>query len=954
LPRKIELKSIKNHSDSMKKMMKLGTVLASALLFFSVGAMAQMGPLPVDPAVRTGTLDNGLTYYIRHNELPAGQAEFYIAQKVGSIQEEDNQRGLAHFLEHMAFNGTTNFPDKTLMQYLESVGAKFGYNINAYTGFDQTVYTLMNIPVARQGVVDSALMVIRDWSNGIALHDAEIDAERGVIHEEWRTGQSAQMRIFDQLLPVIFEGSRYGNRLPIGTMEVIDNFSYAELRDYYAKWYRPDLQAVIVVGDVDVDAIEGKIKEMFGPIPAAVDPAERVYFPVPDNTEPIVAFATDRELPYVQTMVMYKHDPLPMELRNTAASFVQSYMSGVMGTMMGSRLEELTNQAEPPFMAAELFDMEILGVSVTKEALTGAVVTDENGVDRGLRALLTEIRRVEQHGFTASEYERAKADFLTNIETTYNERDKQRSNTYANEYVRAFTEFEPIPGIEAEYALYNQIVPMLSVDLVNQYVQELIGEQNIVVMMQGPDREGLVYPSKDEILAIMAETAAVDTEPYVEEVSDEPLVSALPTPGTVTATSHDEIFDATVWTLSNGARVVVKPTTYKDDEIRMTAVSPGGTSLIGSADDIEAIFIDDVAGVGGLGAFSATDLPKVLAGKNATASASVSELSESVTASASPRDLETMMQLVYLTFTDVRADEAAFASWKSRTSAALRNMASEPMYVYADSLSRTMFAGHPRHVQPTAEMVEAVDYARTMELAKERFADASNFTFLFVGNVDPEVLKPLVEQYVASLPSSNGNEKAGSPIPVAKGHVNNYFERTAESPKVTMAYVTTGQVEPTLKNTIEMDAMWQVLFSRYFETLREDEGGTYSPQVHGSLSSDTGWAQLFTMIDTNVELYERLGGIIIAELEKLATEGPSDADYQKIKEYMLKTDIQNRQENSFWMGRMRNFYLNGRDHVTGYAEAVEAMTKEDIRDFARRLIDAGNRVNVTMNAVAAE
>jgi zinc protease len=938
----------------MKKIVKLAAALTVTLLVGS-GAMAQMGPLPVDPAVRTGKLDNSLTYYIRHNELPKGQAEFYIAQKVGSMQEEDNQRGLAHFLEHMAFNGTTNFPDKTLMQYLESVGVKFGYNINASTGFDQTVYTLMNIPVTRQGIVDSALLVLKDWSNGIALKDAEIDAERGVIHEEWRTGQSAQMRIYDQVLPVIFEGSRYGDRLPIGTMEVIDNFPYSAIREYYAKWYRPDNQAIIVVGDIDVDAIEAKIKEMFGPIAMPADPAERVYHTVPDNDAPIVAFATDKEMPYVQTLVMYKHDRIPVEMRNTPASFVQNYISDVINTMMGSRLEELTQQADPPFMAAMVSDQDqMLGVTVTKGALTAISVTDEKSVEKGLRALLTELRRVKQHGFTASEYERAKADFLTTMETAYNERDKQRNNTYAREYVRAFTDSEPIPGIETEYALYNQFAPMLPVELINQYIQQLIGDKNIVIMMQGPDKEGAVYPSKDGILAIFNEVAASETEPSVEQVSDEPLVPVLPTAGSITATEHDAVFDATVWTLSNGARVVVKPTAYKDDEIRMSAVSPGGTSLIGAADDAQTLYLDEVAAVGGLGNFSATDLPKALAGKNASVSATVGEVNETVAATAAPRDLETMMQLVYLQFTALRTDEGAFTSWKNRSAAQYRNMASNPMYVYSDSLTQTLYAHHPRQRLPSAEGVEAVDYARSLELFKARFADASNFTFLFVGNVDPETLKPLVEQYIASLPSTRSGEKAGAPIPTVKGHVSNFFTRPIESPKVSMAYITTGTMEPTLKNAIEMDAMWQVLFSRYFETLREDEGGTYSPQVRGQLSIDTGYAQLLTMIDTNADLYAHLGEIIIAELERLATEGPSEADYIKIKEYMLKTDTQNRQENSFWMGRMRNYYLNGQDHLTGYADAVNAMTRDDIRDFARRLIDQGNRVNVTMDGVAAQ
>jgi zinc protease len=870
------------------------------------------------------------------------------------MQEEESQRGLAHFLEHMAFNGTTNFPGKSLMQYLESVGAKFGYNINAGTSFDYTVYTLMNIPVARQGVVDSALLVLKDWSNGISLEDAEIDAERGVIHEEWRTGQSAQMRIYDQLLPVIFEGSRYGDRLPIGKMEVVDNFPYQTIRDYYAKWYRPDLQAIIVVGDVDVDAIEAKVKSLFGDIPAPVNPAERIYYTVPDNDAPIVAFAKDKELPYVQTMVMYKHDPLPREYRNTAAYYVQSYMGTMVSNMLNARLEELTQQAEPPFMAAGVYDQQILGVTATKEALTGVAVTDVEGIDNGLRALLTEIRRVKQHGFTASEYERAKADFLTGIETTYNERDKQRNNSYANEYYSSFVNFEPIPGIEMEYTLYNQLVPALPIELVNQYVQELIGDKNIIIMMQGPDSEGAVYPSKDEILGVFNEVAASETTAYVEEVSDEPLVPVMPAAGTVTATSHDDIFDATVWKLSNGATVVVKPTTYKDDEVRMTAVSPGGSSLIGKEYDTEVMFLGEVASVGGLGNFSATDLPKVLAGKNASVSASVGDVNETVSATAAPRDLETMMQLVYLQFTALRSDDDAFVSWRNRSVAQYRNMASNPQYVYADSLSSTLYPGVARQRVPSAEAVEAVDYAKSLELFKARFADASNFTFLFVGNVDVETLKPLVEQYIASLPSTHSGEKAGKPIQSAKGHVTNSFERTVEVPKVTTAFVTTGDVEATLENSILMDATWQVLFSRYFETLREDEGGTYSPQVQGQLDSDTNEALILTMIDTNAAQMERMGELIVAELERLATEGPSEADFQKIREYMLKTDIQNRQENAFWMRSLRNFYLNGRDHVTGYADAVNAMTRDDIRDFARGLIDQGNRANVIMNGVAAQ
>ncbi|MDR0954770.1 MAG: insulinase family protein [Rikenellaceae bacterium] len=940
---------MKTHTPILRNIIPLFTLIFCSL---TVGAQP-MAQLPVDPQVRTGKLGNGLTYYIRHNELPKAQAEFYIAQRVGSMQEEENQRGLAHFLEHMAFNGTPHFPGKSLTEYLESVGAKFGYNINAYTSFDETVYTLMNIPVTRQAIVDSALLVLYDWSCGIALEDTEIDAERGVIHEEWRTGQSAQMRIFNQVLPVIFAGSRYGHRLPIGEMEVVDNFPYQDIRDYYHKWYRPDLQAIVVIGDVDVDYVEAKIKELFSTIPLATDRAERVYFEVPDNAEPIVALATDKELTNVRTSVFYKHPPLAVETRNTPLFYVQNYMDAVIGSMMDARLEELVQQADPPYLAAGVYNDQLLGVTATEEALTAVVISDETGIERAFRALLTELRRLDQHGFTAAEYNRARADFLNAVETSYNERAKQQNATYANEYTRSFLEGEPIPGVEAERALYQQLVPGLTVKDINQYVQELISDKrNIVFFMQGPDRADIAYPTAEEILALYDEVLKSNTAPYVDTVSDEPLIGQLPQPGTITGTAHDTVFDATVWTLSNGARVVVKPTPYKDDQVGMQAVSPGGYSLIDSRYDSTVGFLSSIGSLGGLGNFSATDLPKVLAGKNVSVSASVSELSESVGAGGAPRDLETLMQLVYLQFTAVRADREAFASWQNRQAAALRNMDAEPMFAYQDSLDQTLYDRNPRRRNPTAAEIEALDYTAALELFRARFADASDFTFLFVGNVDTATLRPLVEQYIASLPATHSRERAGEPILPVRGRKTNFFEKTVESPKVTMTYIFSDRIEPNLKNSVLMDALWQVLFSRYFETLREDEGGTYSPQVSGSISPARGREVIVVSIETNAEQYERLGQLIVEEIEKLAAEGPSEADFQKIREYMLKTEAENRQQNGYWMQQLNTYYLNGQDHLSGYFETVNAMTPQEIRDFANQLLQAGNVVNVTMNGVS--
>ena len=938
----------------MKKIMKLRIALVALLGVFSLNAVAQMGALPVDPKVRTGKLENGLTYYIRHNELPKERAEFYIAQKVGSMQEEEEQRGLAHFLEHMAFNGTTHFPGKSMLEYLESIGAKFGANINAYTSFDETVYTLMNIPVTRQGIIDSSLLVLYDWSCGIALEDEEIDNERGVIHEEWRTGQSAQMRIWDQVLPVVFEGSRYAHRLPIGLMEVVDNFPYQMIRDYYHKWYRPDLQGIIVVGDVDVDYVEAKIKEMFSDIPLDENRAERVYFPVPDNEETIVAFATDKEATNVRTTIYYKHDPIPAELKNSAAYYIQSYMNDVVGSMMNARLNEIMQKPNPPFLGAGAYDGQLLGATVTKEAFTTVVISDEKNIERAFRTIVEETRRIDQHGFTVSEYERAKANFLKQIETMYNEREKEQNRAYVQEYVRAFTEGEPIPGIETEYALYNQFVPMLPVDVINQYVKELITDNNIVIMMQGPDKEGVVYPSKEGILAIFDEVRSADTEAYVEEISDEPLVSKLPAPGSIVKTETDPTFDATVWTLSNGAKVVIKPTAFKADQILMQASSLGGYSLIGKEYDSEVNFLSTVASVGGLGNFNATDLRKVLAGKNAGVSASIGELNETVSANCSPKDLETMMQLVYLQFTAVRQDNEAFESWQSRMAASYRNMIADPMFAYQDSLYSTMYNHNSRMGIPSPEDIEKFNYENGLKLFRERFADAGDFTFIFVGNVDAETLKPYAEQYLATLPSTKKHEKPGQPIHLVKGKVDNFFEKTVESPKVTAAVVVSAPVEPTLKNNIELDMVAQILRSRYTETMREEEGGTYSPQVQMGLTTLKKEGLVLIMFDTNIEQYERLAEIAIREFEKLGQEGPGDVDFNKVKEYMLKKNGEDLQENNFWMRNINSKYLYGTDFMTGYTDAVNAMTKADIQAFVKAFLAAGNVIKVTMNGVAAQ
>jgi zinc protease len=920
----------------------------------AAGLSAQQTPqLPVDPQVRTGVLDNGLTYYIRHNELPEKRAEFYIAQKVGSMQEEESQRGLAHFLEHMAFNGTEHFPDKTMLEYLESIGAKFGTNVNAYTSLDETVYMLMNVPVVRTGIIDSCLLVLYDWSSGISLNEQEIDKERGVIHEEWRTRDNAQTRIWEQILPVIFSGSRYGHRLPIGLMEVIDNFPPQVIRDYYHQWYRPDLQGVIVVGDVDVDQIEAKIRTLFSTIPANPVRTERIYHSVPDNKETIVAFAKDKEATHVRTSIDFKHNIFPREMRNTTDYYVKNYIHSVISSMLNTRLSELTQKADPPFLGARASYSPILGITSTKDAFSMTVVSDENRIERGIRAALTELRRMDQHGFTSAEYERAKANVLRSIESAYNERGKQRNGAYVNEYTRAFIDGEPIPGIEVEYEMYNAFVPEIPLEVINRVASSLITDDNIIVTLQGPDKEGIDYPSKDELLALLDEVSRENTEPYIEEVFDGPLVGELPAPGTIVSTETDPIFDATVWTLSNGARVIVKPTQFKDDQILFRAFSPGGTSLIDSEYDNEVVFMNALSGLGGLGSFDAIALGKALAGKNASISSSVGEMSESMSGSSSPKDLETMMQLFYLRFTSIRSDDEAFASWRSRTAISVRNQSADPSYAYRDSLNGALYNYNPRMMNLTVEKVESVDYAKALDLFRARFTGAADFTFVFVGNVDPEVLRPLVERYIASLPAGP-TEKPGEPIMLATGKKEVFFDKITASPKVTTMILLSGILEPTLKNSIEMDMLGQILRSRYTETMREEEGGTYGASVQSNISTSKKQSMVAISFGTNIDQYQHLAGIAIEEIEKIAAEGPSEVDFAKVKEYTLKSHAEVRQENSYWMNSIVNYSMYGIDFMTAYADAVQAMTRSDIQEIARIVLQQGNRIDVTMNGVTAE
>ena len=928
-------------------MKKLITLL---LLVTGMVAVAQQNsPLPIDPKVRNGKLENGLTYYIRQNNLPENRADFYIAQKVGSMQEEDSQAGLAHFLEHMAFNGTTNFPKKAMLEYLQDNGIKFGTNINAYTSFDETVYYISDIPTSNQNLVDSALLVLYDWSCGIALEEEELESERGVIREEWRTRGGAQQRLWDQLLPKMYPDSKYANRMPIGSIDVINNFKPQEIRDYYHRWYRPDLQAIIVVGDFNIDEMEQKVKNLFSTIPLDEERADREYYPVPDNKEPIVAIATDKEARNTQIMMFYKHDPIPDEMKNTQAGYIMEYILNAASSMMNQRFSEIIQKPDAPFTSAYAYNDNYF-VAKTKDAWTVISGSAEDKIEEALAAMVRETERVKRHGFTASEYEVARTNILKRYEDSYNNRDKQKNSSYSQEYVRAFTDGEPIPGIEFEHQFMQAVAPNIPVEAINQTIQQLISDENMVVAVTGPEKEELTYPAEEILLHLLTSVQAEAIEPYAEEVIDEPLVAIPPTPGKIVKIEKDETMDATVWTLGNGIKVVLKNTDFKDDQIIMTGSSVGGYSHYAEKDPVNSRLVANVATLGGVGNFSATDLPKVLAGKTASARPGISLTKQEFNGSSSIKDFETMLQLVYLYFTAPRQDNDAFQSFIQRMETQLKNQEAEPMVAFSDSATYALYGDNPLTKRIKIDDLKKIDYSRIMEMYSERFANPGSFVFTFVGNIDEERVRPVVEQYLASLPGKAEKEEfVKIAMNVEKGSSENIFQRKMQNPKASVFNSISGTTTRDLKNRIVMSMFDQILDIIYTEKVREEEGGTYGVYAKGAISRyPEGQTILQIIFDTDPEKMEHLNQIVLNILKEFAEDGPRDSDFARVKEYMNKSYSESLKENSYWMNILDNKYFYGEDNHTHYIETVNSITKDDIQGFVKALLDQGNLKTVVM------
>lgn len=937
----------------MKKLFKhiyLLVIFATSTIMLQA---QQMPSIPIDSKVKIGKLENGLTYYIRENKLPENRANFYIVQKVGSILEEDNQRGLAHFLEHMAFNGSENFPagesGKSIISYLETIGVKFGANLNAMTGMDETIYNINDVPVTTPGAIENCLLILHDWSNALLLREKEIDKERKVIHEEWRTGQDAQMRVIEKIAPSIFKGSKYAHRLPIGTMEVVDNFEPQVLRNYYHKWYRPDLQGIIVVGDINADEIEQQIKAVFSSVVMPENASERIYEQIPDNDDPIIAVATDKELPMNNIMIAYKRNQVPNEGKTTMDYLVYNYATQMIEQMLKERLDEMMQKPDAPFAFALAMNSTYFGVG-TKDALQVIGVAKPEAAEATVATLMREVKRARDFGFTEGEFERAKANYLSNLEKLYNEREKQQNAFYVNQYVQHFLKNEPIPSIEDNYNTLNQLVPHIPVAAINQMMQQFITDNNRVVVLMGVEKEKDTYPSEAKILEIIKTTDNEQLAAYEDNTVTEPLLAELPAKGSITKEEADAAKGTTVWTLSNGAKVIVKTTDFKQDEILMNGFALGGSLAIDDKHVAEIKLMDDMASVGGLGNFSATDLRKNLSGKNAQVTFGVSQFNERISGKSNVKDMETLMQLVYLNFTDVRKDEEAYQSLAARLKGVLPTLAANPEFVFNDSLMNAMYLNNPRFSIPTIREIDAVNYDKLLELYASRFANAGNFTFTFVGNVSPEQLKPLVEQYIASLPGKRTDVKVRE-IPVRKGVYNNHFTFPLETPKATTAIVYTGDMAYNAENIFLLDVLQQLFQMEFIDKVREEQGGTYGVRVHSEAEKlpKEGFTLQF-QFDTDparrVELVEVMNNVV-ADLQQ---NGPNATMLGKVKEYMLKQHTDNLKENAYALNNTWQYYVHGVDLARDYMKRVNELSAPVVQKFTKQLFGQNNRVEVSMSS----
>lgn len=929
-------------------MNKLIFTLLAAMSFATVSAQKLFKE---DPAVLKGTLPNGLTYYIRHNEEPKDRAYFYIAQKVGAIQENPDQRGLAHFLEHMAFNGTKNFPGTSLRSYLERIGVKFGADLNAYTAVEETVYNIDNVPTKVDGAIDSCLLILHDWSHNLTLADQDIEEERGVINEEWRSRNSAQQRMNEKMMPVIMAGSKYTDAMPIGSMDIVMNFKPQTLRDYYTKWYRPDLQGIVVVGDIDVKQVEKKIKKMFADIKKpGKNAAERVYYPVPDNKEPIVFIGTDKEYGSPAVTFHFKSDVTPRANKNSREYMIDKLFSSFVYNMFHDHTRDIAQKPGSPFSLSYIRVGDYF-LSSTKRSAMGLVSchSHNGGIEEGMTGFLRELFRVRQHGFAATEFDRYRKDMLVSIDNLLKNKDKRRSTQFVNEYVRNFLDGEPYATIEDEVAFYKELLPSLTAKDYNDWFMSLFKADgsNLVIALSAPQNDTLRIPTKDDLLAIYHKVEAEKLEPYVDLVNNLPMLPKEPVAGSIVKEETDAK-GRPVMTLSNGAKIIVMKTDFKKDQVMVQSLSKGGYSLYSPEDYRLGQIMSMASGVAGLGNWNLADMQKNTTGINAHVNAGVAENYQSVAGSCDSKDLGFLLKEFHAAMLYPNRDKDAFDALIDRLTKSHRQTAGKPNTVYADSMRMVNYGDNPYAIDLKPEDYKKIDYDHLLDLYKRSFSDGGAVTYTVIGDVNLDSLRHYAALYLASIPAT-GENAVGKPVLDYKpGSRTCIFKKEQETPKANLYIRYVAPYEFTLKNQIIASILGQVLTIKFTKTIREEAGAAYSPSAGASIDYfPSERASIVVRFSTSPEKLQLARELVDKGIDEIINDGPAQEDVDKVIEYTLKTMHSNRTVNQYWQYAMSYEWNHGVDYDGEYEGVVRSITLKDVKEMAKR-IKAGQRLECDM------
>jgi zinc protease len=914
-------------------------------------AMQQMmASLPNDPAVRVGHLDNGLTYYIRHNELPKGRAEFYLATNVGAIQETPDQDGLAHFLEHMCFNGTEHFPDKAILDYLRSIGAEFGANVNASTGFEETQYMLNNIPVERPTVVDTCLMILCDYAHFVKNEPEEIDKERGVIIEERRQRRNASWRTMEASLPYYFKGTKMENCTLIGRQESLETFKPESLHNFYATWYHPDMQAVIVVGDVDVDRTEAKIKEIFSIIPKCENPQPKEHLTLSDHDDPIVGIITDPETTSPSVEMLWHSEADPETLNSTIVGQMSDYLKAIIGNIMYERFNDITSKPDSPYLGASFGFGDLIYEDI--EAQMGEVALKEDNLIEGFKAFYTELERMKLYGFGDDEVNRAKANIINNLENAVKKAPTRRNSEFIRPLISNFFDNEPYMEPEAELQMVQQVFAGINAQILSMVTGQLLGDKNLVLLYSGPEKEGLKTPTAEELLAAIAEVKASDIQP----LSGEEIASEFLDPSTLKGSKSKKakktIYDATQWNLKNGVKVIFLPTEYTKDQILFDLYKDGGRSLI-PTEDI-ASFDDNIIQLfqnnSGVAGFSGTQLSKMLTGKTLSVSPYLNSLEHGISGSASQKDFETALQLLYLMFTEPRFDRDEYDNGINQIKAVLPNLTGQPNYKLQKELYKVLYNDNPRRTMISQETLDAASLETLEKYYRKLFNDAAGATFLVVGDIDMDTLKPLVEKYVGSIPKGKKALKwADDGLRVQKGAIEDIIAVDMQTPMSTVVQVHSAYLPYTAERDAALDALSYIMDIRYTNSLREDEGGTYGASCNAGFTRRPEEYILFQVVFAcRPSLCDKLRDLALQGLRDLAENGPTDEEVTSAVLNLQKNIPESRLRNSYWQNAIERYLLYGHDSDAENEAAVNALDKAKIQKVAQELLSQGNLVEMVM------